>query len=173
MLKEYRNGVLYTYPDTQGKPGEALGRDGNWVPLIVGANYRNSTTQIVKERVPLLIDGLLSPSFNKMSFPVWDTQTSKIYPQKIDEIYFARFNIITNAITSTVITIELEVNGNVLATVDFQPKQMQNAFDSGLMLFYTGANFVSRGGGLFISATDEVKVSKASMLLIRLAGEDA
>ena len=104
-----------------------------------------------------------------MPFPVWDTKTSKIHPSKPDELYFARINLKSNAGSSTVITIELDINGGILASLNFQPKQMIDAFDSGLMMFYTGNNFVNNGGTLFVYATDEVIISEASLLLVRLA----
>lgn len=165
-------GINYQWANQQSVAG-GLSSSPSRIRSAVYANYRNSTTQTVNiNRAPLLVDGLRSLSFNKMPFPVWDADNSKIRPPKSDELYLVRINLKSTATTSTVISIELDVNGAVLASINFQPKQMTEAFDSGLMMFYAGSNFVNNGGTLFVWATDEVSVSETSLLLVRLAATE-
>lgn len=133
------------------------------------ANYRNSIIQKVSDRVPLQIDGLLGSSFNKMPWDVWNPALSKIIPRKVDELYFARINCKTTSINSAVITIELDVDGAILSHLRFQPLELNNAFNSGLMMFYARENLVARGGILYVSATSPVELTETSLLLTRLA----
>lgn len=167
-------------PLTTKPPGEQVltyDATGNpvWTPKIIGAvhaNYRHSQKQIIRGRTPLLIDGLLSGSFNKMSWEVWDKVNSKIIPQKIDEIYHARINTVISSSQSVVISIELEVEGSIISQLRFQPMSLVKDFNSGLIQFYSGDRMVKLGATLYINpsiSNIDIEVENTSMHLVRFA----
>lgn len=144
-----------------------------WIPKVIGAvhaSYRNSKVQVVATRSRLEIDGLL-PSFNKMGWEVWDATTSKIHPQKADEIYRARLNLKVNSLSSCVVTIELDLAGAILSQWRFQPMSLNKDFNSGLLQFYSGDRFVKEGAILFVEATNRIEIEETSMHLVREATE--
>lgn len=163
--KNSGNKVL-TY-DSQGFP--------IWTDKVIGAvhaNYRHSKKQVIRGRTPLLIDGLLGGSFNKMSWNVWDAFGSKIIPQKSDEIYHARINTVISSPQSIVISIELEVEGSIISQLRFQPMSLVKDFNSGLMQFYSGDRMVKSGAGLFINPSNpnvDIEIEASAMHLVRFA----
>lgn len=180
MFKEYKNGIEYIYPNKiEVARGKILGLDGNWTPKVIGAvhaNYRHSKKQIIRGRTPLLIDGLLSGSFNKMGWDVWDKVNSKIIPQKADEIYHARINTNISSPQSVVISIELEIGGDIISQIRFQPMSLIKDFNSGLMQFYSSDRMVKNGAALYINPSNpniDIECDVTSMHLVRFATTEA
>lgn len=170
----------YSFPTPPiGQSNGILSYDANgnptWTPKVIGAvhaNYRHSRKQIIRGRTPLLIDGLLNGSFNKMSWEVWDKVNSKIIPQKADEIYHARINTVISSPQSVIISIELEVEGAIISQLRFQPMSLVKDFNSGLMQFYSGDRMVNGGAILYINPSNpniDIEVDSASMHLVRFA----
>lgn len=156
--------------DTNGNP--------TWIPKVIGAthaNYRHSVEpQIIRGRQPLKIDGLKEGSFNKMGWEIWNSNNSKLYPKKIDEVYHARINLEVSCPSSVVFLVGLQIGSSVISAFKFQPMQLTRDFNSGILQFFAGSLFVDEGATLFINPSDHninIEIWDASMHLIRFATE--
>lgn len=138
------------------------------------ANIRNSVAnepQVVQERSPLLIDGLLAQgSFNRLGFPIWDPQTSRILPSKQGEIYLARVTVACTSAEPTVITIDLAVNGLIVYKESMQPTGLQNDLNIKTFPFFASANMRLHGAVLSIAASAPTELRNTSLYIVRLGG---
>lgn len=136
------------------------------------ANIRNSIAnepQIVQERSPLIIDGLLEQgSFNRLASNIWDGARSKIYPTSVGEDYLARVTIAVTTDAPTVITFDLDVNGLIIFKESFQPTAWDNDLNVKPIPFFSSANMRLHGATLNITSTVRAEIRNASIYIVRL-----
>lgn len=137
------------------------------------ANFRHSDTtpQVITERTKFIVDGLLAQGTFNFIGNIWDAANCKITPlKKYDDIEL-RVSFVPGSDTPTVIDIDIDVNGLIIATDEFQPFSLNGRLVTRSLNFYASPLVMEYGAVIFISASTQtwltnksIKIKKTSTL---------
>lgn len=143
-------------------------------------NYRNleDTQTAVSDRAPLKIDGQRTQGmFNTFDYPIWNPETSRITPGNVTQVFDGRIIFeATPSVGNSLLTLEIDrsADGSSTTALVFSKQiallRLEKTTITEPFSFYTSQSFLNNGGKIWITCTDPVAITNASVYLFLKGG---
>lgn len=143
-------------------------------------NYRNLVDDqtSVSDRVPLKIDGKRTQGqYNTFGYELWNPETSRITPNNTSQVFDGRIIVeVTPTVSGSLLTLEIDraldgaANTALVYSEQIPLFRLEKTTFTRLFTFFVSQSFLDNGGKFWVSCTDPVAITNASLYLILKGG---